>query len=72
MYILPHWRQDKHKHTYVTNYYDNTQTSEKVQYIRLCSHISKANEIGVDLLRNKIFDKMSGRIKEQLMVNANC
>ncbi|KAH7661064.1 FHY3/FAR1 family protein [Dioscorea alata] len=49
-YILTRWRKDvKHRHTYVKNCYDETQTIEqKVRYNKLCVHFSKDAEIGVE------------------------
>ncbi|XP_039115339.1 protein FAR1-RELATED SEQUENCE 6-like [Dioscorea cayenensis subsp. rotundata] len=47
-YILPRWRKDiKRMHTYVQNCYDDPQTSEeKLRYNKLCSHFTKAAELG--------------------------
>jgi len=49
-YILPRWRKDiKRMHTYVVNCYDDRQTSEEKQrYNKLCSHFSKAAELGAE------------------------
>ncbi|KAH7688456.1 FHY3/FAR1 family protein [Dioscorea alata] len=49
-YILPRWRRDiKRMHTYVINCYDDPQTNEeKLRYNKLCSHFTKAAELGAE------------------------
>ena len=46
----------KHWHAYLKNCYDDTQTSEqKMLYNNLCSHFSKAAEIGVEFVEKYNF-----------------
>ncbi|XP_039117870.1 uncharacterized protein LOC120253638 [Dioscorea cayenensis subsp. rotundata] len=74
-YILPRWRKDiKRMHTYVQNCYDDPQTSEeKLRFTKLCSHFSKAAELGAEsndkfnLLMKYVDDAI-----EKLMDNTTC
>ncbi|XP_039144101.1 protein FAR1-RELATED SEQUENCE 6-like [Dioscorea cayenensis subsp. rotundata] len=49
-YILPRWTKDiKRMHTYIQNCYDDPQTNEeKLRYNKLCSHFTKAAELGAE------------------------
>ncbi|KAH7690217.1 FHY3/FAR1 family protein [Dioscorea alata] len=73
-YILPRWRKDiKRRHTCVVNCYDNPQTSEEnVRYNALCSHFSKAAEIGaISVERYNFLMKYVDEAIEKLMDNAH-
>ncbi|XP_039130925.1 protein FAR1-RELATED SEQUENCE 5-like [Dioscorea cayenensis subsp. rotundata] len=73
-YILSRWRKDiKRRHTYVKNCYEDSQISEqKVRYNKLCSHFSKAAEIGVESIEKYSFlMKCVDDAIEKLMDNAN-
>ncbi|KAH7670307.1 FHY3/FAR1 family protein, partial [Dioscorea alata] len=74
-YILPRWRKDiKLMHTYVLNYYDDPQTSEeKLWYNKLCSHFTKALELGAESNDKYIFlMKYVNEAIEKLMDNTTC
>ncbi|KAH7668898.1 FHY3/FAR1 family protein [Dioscorea alata] len=74
-YILPRWRKDiKRMHTYVLNCYDDPQnTEEKLRYNKLCSHFSKAAELGAESNDKYVFlMKYVDEAIEKLMDNTTC
>ncbi|KAH7659854.1 FHY3/FAR1 family protein [Dioscorea alata] len=74
-YILPRWRKDiKRMHTYVLNCYDDPQnTEEKLRYNKLCSHFSKAAELGAKSNDKYVFlMKYVDEAIEKLMDNTTC
>ncbi|KAH7685558.1 FHY3/FAR1 family protein [Dioscorea alata] len=71
-YVLPRWRKDiKRRHTYVMNYYEDTQTNEQnVRYTKLYSHFAKLAEIGVASTGKYLFlMKCMDEAMEKLMDN---
>ncbi|KAH7685619.1 FHY3/FAR1 family protein [Dioscorea alata] len=74
-YILPRWRKDiKPMHTYVLNCYDDPQTNEeKLRYNKLCSHFTKATELGAESNDKYMFlMKYVDEAIERLMDNPTC
>ncbi|XP_039133313.1 protein FAR1-RELATED SEQUENCE 6-like [Dioscorea cayenensis subsp. rotundata] len=74
-YILPRWRKDiKCMHTYVQNCYDDPQTNEeKLRYNKLCSHFTKAAELGAESSDKYMFlMKYVDEAIEKLMDNTTC